>query len=168
MLSLLSGSMGKEQIISLLVEDKFGVLQRIAGVFSRRGFNMNTITVGRSEKPGLSRMTITTSGSEKIVEQIMKQLSKLVETIKVSELNEEECVVREIGLIKVYVRDFAARSEIINYTQIFRGRVVDASQNSMMIEITGTPEKLDAYTELIKPFGIKELVRTGVTALLRD
>ena len=158
----------KTHIISLLVEDRFGALQRIAGVFSRRGFNMNTITVGRTEKPGISRMTITTEGDDKTVEQIIKQLNKVVDVIKVSELEEQECVMREIALLKVHIKDYAARSEMMNYTEIFRGRVVDVSPNSMMVEITGTPDKIDAFVELARPFGIKEMVRTGITALKRE
>ena len=160
--------MKKKKIISILVEDKFGALQRIAAVFSRRGFNMDTITVGKTEKPGLSRMTITTFGDERTAEQIVKQLNKLIETVKVSEIEEKNSVLREIALIKSHVKDFGARSEIMNYTKIFRGRVVDVGSRSIMIEITGTPSKIDAFVELIKPFGIKELVRTGVTALSRE
>jgi len=157
-----------EHILSLLVEDKFGVLQRISGVFSRRGFNMNTITVGKTERPGLSRMTITTTGDDHTVEQIIKQLSKLVETIKVVEMEPEKTVTREIALLKAHVKDFAARNEIMNFTNIFRGRIVDAGPNAMIIEVTGPADKIDAFVELIKPFGIKEMVRTGITALSRD
>ncbi|MEM3030100.1 MAG: acetolactate synthase small subunit [Candidatus Micrarchaeia archaeon] len=157
-----------EHILSLLVEDKFGVLQRISGVFSRRGFNMNTITVGKTEKPGLSRMTITTTGDDHTVEQIIKQLSKLVETIKVIEMEPEKAVTREIALAKIHVKDFAARNELMNFTSIFRGRVIDVGANSMIVEVTGPADKIDAFVELIRPFGIKEMVRTGITALSRD
>ena len=158
----------KLYIISMLVEDRFGVLQRIAGVFSRRGFNMDTITVGKTHTTGVSRMTITTTGNEKIVEQMVKQLSKLVETLKVSVVNETESVVREIALVKVHSPDFASRSEILNYADIFRAKIVNVGKSSMIIEITGDYEKIDAFLDLIKPFGIKELVRTGLTAMMRE
>ncbi|MEM3399743.1 MAG: acetolactate synthase small subunit [Candidatus Micrarchaeia archaeon] len=162
------GGKEDEHIISMLVEDRMGTLQRIACVFSKRNFNMDTITVGKTEMPGLSRVTITTRGDEKTVEQIVKQLNKLVDVIKVSEMDESTAVIREIAMVKVHVKDFAARSEIMNYSNIFRGRVVDVSPKSITIEVTGTPSKIEAFVDLIKPFGIKEFVRTGVTALARD
>ena len=158
----------KTYIISLLVEDKFGVLQRISGVFSRRGYNMDTITVGKTHSPGVSRMTITTTGSEKTLEQIIKQLSKLVETLKVSVMSEKDSVLREIALAKVHAPDFASRSEIMNYADIFRAKIVHVGKNNLIVEITGDYEKIDAFFDLIKPFGIKELVRTGLTAMARD
>ncbi|MBI4399473.1 acetolactate synthase small subunit [Candidatus Micrarchaeota archaeon] len=162
---------GKKQdkhIISILVEDKVGALQRIASVFSKRGFNMDSITVGRTETEGLSRMTIVTNGTEGKIEQMIKQLHKVIDIIKVSELSQEDCVVREIALFKVHVKDINVRSELMNYINIFRGRVVDVSSTSMMVEITGTPDKVDAFADLIKPFGVKEFVRTGITALSRS
>ncbi|VVB65496.1 Small subunit of acetolactate synthase [Candidatus Gugararchaeum adminiculabundum] len=155
-------------IISMLVEDKFGVLQRISGVFSRRGFNMDSLTVGATTTPGVSRMTITTRGTDERVEQIVKQLSKLVETLKVSELSPDDSVSREIALVKVSVKDFATRSEVLSYADIFRARVVDVAAKSLTIEITGESTKVDAFIDLIKPFGIKEVVRTGICALQRD
>ena len=158
----------EQYIISITIEDRFGALQRVAGVFSRRGFNMDTITVGKTEKPGLSKMTITTTGEKRTIEQIVKQLSKLVETIKVMELEEKDVVTREIALAKIHVKDYAARTEVMNYTDIFRGRIVDVAANSMVVEVTGTSNKIDGFIELVKPFGIKELVRTGITALSRD
>ena len=157
-----------EHIISILVEDRFGALQRIAGVFSRRGFNMNTITVGKTDKPGLSRMTISTTGSAKTVEQMVKQLSKLVETIKVSEFSESDCVTREIALCKIHIKDYNARNEATNFVEVFRGRIIDVSHNSMIVEITGPRDKVDAFMDLMRPFGIKEFVRTGITAMKRD
>ncbi len=160
--------MEKPHIISLLVEDRFGVLQRVASIFSRRGFNMNTITVGVTNQEGMSRMTILAKGDDKKAEQIVKQLSKLPEVIKVGELFESDCVVREIALLKVFVKDYASRSEIMNFTEIFRAKVVDVSKSSMMIEMTGTTDKVDALIDLLKPFGIKEMVRTGITALPRE
>lgn len=154
-------------IISLLVEDRFGVLQRIAGVFSRRGFNMDTITVGRTNIDGSSRMTITTTGDDWTVEQIIKQLNKLVDTIKVSQVDSSEAVIREIALIKIHVKDSSARSEVLSYVNIFRGRVVDVCKRSMMVEVTGQSIKIDAFLDLIRPFGVKDMVRTGLTALAR-
>jgi len=157
----------KKFIISLLVENKVGVLQRITGVFSKRKFNLLTITVGETETPEVSRMTITTEGDEDIKEQIVKQLNKMVEVLKVSEILEGEAVIREIALIKITAKDFMMRSEIINYAEIFRGRIVDVGKSSVTVEITGTPEKTDAFLKLVKSFGIKEMVRTGVTAIAR-
>ena len=155
-------------VIMILAEDRVGVLQRVAGIFSRRGFNMNTITVGITNQTGISRMTILTKGDDKSAEQIIKQLSKMPEIIKIGELDETNCVVREIALLKVFVKDYAARSEVMNFTEIFRAKVVDVSKSSIMIEMTGTTDKVDALIELLKPFGIKEMVRTGITALPRE
>ncbi len=150
--------------ITVLVEDNFGVLQRVSGVFSKRGFNIDTITVGKSEQPGLSRMIITVSGSEELVEKISKQLNKLVETIKVIEVK-GEFVAREICLVKTHVKDFAARNELMNYAKVYEAKVLDVGQKSMMFEITGDSDKINNFLELLAPFGIKEIERTGVTAM---
>ncbi len=153
--------------VCLLVEDKMGVLQRIAGVFTKRGFNIDTLTVGRCETPGMSRMTITIKGDAAVAEKVEKQLNKLVDIIKVVELTPDNSVGREICLIKVHVRDATMRTEIINFTEVFRGKIVDVAEKSMIVEITGDSDKVNAFVELMRGFGIKELVRTGVAAISR-
>jgi len=154
-------------ILSVLVEDKPGVMQRVSGLFRRRNFNIDSITVGHSEKKGVSRITLTVAGDRKILEQVMKQLNKLIEVVKVSELSEKESVVRELALVKVRTKNEGVRSELISYANIFRGRIVDVSKNSMIIEITGDSEKIDAFIDLVKIYGILELARTGITAMIR-
>lgn len=154
-------------ILSVLVEDKPGVMQRVSGLFRRRNFNIDSITVGHSEKKGVSRITLTVAGDRKILEQVMKQLNKLIEVVKVSELSEKDSVVRELALVKVRTKNEGVRSELISYANIFRGRIVDVSKNSMIIEITGDSEKIDAFIDLVKIYGILELARTGITAMIR-
>jgi len=154
-------------IISTIVENKPGVLYRASNMFRRRGFNMDSISVGPTERKDLARMTITIRGDDATVEQLVKQLSKLIDAIKVSVLNPKNTVVRELALVKLHVADAKARSDIINYANIFRGRVVDVTPGSMIVEITGTPDKIDAFLNLAATFGIKEMARTGITALTR-
>ena len=153
--------------IAVLVENKPGVLARVASLFRRRGFNIESISVGESEQPDLARMTITIKGNETVVEQVVKQLKKLISVIKVSILNPENTVSRELALVKVNTPNARARSDVINYTEIFKGHVVDVAHESLIIEITGDTDKINAFIELMKPFGIKEIARTGVTALHR-
>ncbi len=157
----------KKHIITLLVENRIGVLQRIAGVFSRRGFNLDSITVSKTQDENFSRMTITTKGDSKTLEKVIKQLNKQVDVIKVSELEEENSVVREIALIKIFAKDSQSRTEILSFVDIFRGRVVDVSKKSITVEITGDSEKISAFINLVRSFGIKDLVRTGITAISR-
>lgn len=159
----------KEQnhIISTIVEHKPGVLYVIANLFRRRGFNIESISVGATEQSDLARMTITVKGDERTVEQVVKQLNKLIDVIKVAILDPDSIVTRELALIKVRALDTKVRSDIINYAEIFRARVVDVSSESLMVEITGTSDKIDAFIDLIKPFGIKEVARSGITALAR-
>jgi acetolactate synthase-1/3 small subunit len=152
-------------ILGLLVEDRPGVMQRISGLFSRRGFNIETITVGKTEKEGISRMTLSIIGDEKTVEQVIKQVYKLVEVIKIIKLREGKSVVRELCLVKV--KTDKKRSQIIDYVNIFRGRIVDASLDDLTIEITGDSNKVNAFLDLMKNFGIKEICRTGITAIAR-
>jgi len=161
--------MGEERthIIAAIVEHKPGVLYRVSNMFRRRRFNIESISVGPIEPRDLARMTITVKGDEKTVEQVIKQLAKLIDVIKVSRLDPSNVVVREMALIKVYSPDTRSRSDIINYANIFRARVVDVSPESLMIEITGTSDKIDAFIELMKPFGVREIARTGITALSR-
>ncbi len=152
--------------LSVLVENHPGVLSRIAGLFSRRGFNIDSLAVGTTENPDISRMTIVVEGDEYVVEQVKKQLNKLVDVIKVSKINPEDSVTRELVLIKVDAEP-KIRSEIIHIAEIFRANIVDVSRNSMTIELTGDKDKVKAFEELLKPFGIKELVRTGIIAINR-
>ncbi len=152
--------------LSVLVENQPGVLFRIAGLFSRRGFNIDSLAVGTTENPDVSRITIVVEGDEYIVEQVKKQLNKLVDVIKVSKIIPEDSVTRELVLIKVDAEP-QVRSEIIHIAEIFRANIVDVSRKSMTIELTGDKDKISAFEELLKPFGIKELVRTGVVAVNR-
>ncbi|MBV1768410.1 MAG: acetolactate synthase small subunit, partial [Methanobacterium sp.] len=139
----------------------------VAGFFKRRGFNIDTITVGESEKEGEARMTIIAQGDDKVLEQITKQLNKLVDVIKVRDLEMESTVKRELCLIKVHAPQEKVRSEVIQYASIFRGRIIDVSPETLTVEITGDPEKIQALIDLLKNFGIKELARTGPTAISR-
>ncbi len=152
--------------LSVLVENHPGVLFRIAGLFSRRGFNIDSLAVGTTENPDISRITIVVEGDKYIVEQVKKQLNKLVDVIKVSKILPEDSVTRELILIKVDAEP-KIRSEIIHMAEIFRANIVDVSRKSMTIELTGDKNKIGAFEELLKPFGIKELVRTGVVAVNR-
>jgi acetolactate synthase-1/3 small subunit len=161
--------MAKEHnhIISTIVEHKPGVLYTVSNLFRRRGFNIDNISVGPAEETGLARMTITVKGDDRTIEQVIKQLNKLIDVIKVTRLNQDNIVTRELALIKVNTLNAKARSDLINYADIFRARVVDVSSESLMVEITGTSDKIDAFIDLIKPFGLKEVARTGITALSR-
>lgn len=153
--------------ISLLVENKFGVLSRIAGLFSGRGYNIESLSVGETIDPQISTMTIVTSGDDQIIEQITKQLNKLIDVIKVIDMTEMDHVEREMVLIKVSPRQ-EDKAEVLRITEIFRGRIVDSSQKTYTIEITGDEKKIQAIIELLKPFGIKEFVRTGKIAIARE
>jgi len=157
----------KNHIISTIVEHKPGVLYTVANLFRCRGFNIESISVGPTEQSDLARMTITVEGDERTVEQVVKQLNKLIDVIKVSRLDPASIVTRELALIKVRALNTKSRSDVINYADIFRARVVDVSSESLTMEITGTSDKIDAFLDLMKPFGVKEVARTGITALSR-
>ena len=159
--------MKKTSIIAALVEHKPGVLFRVSNMFRRRGFNIDSITVGQSEHKDLARMTITVNGDDTTREQVVKQLRKLVEVVYVDLLPKNNTVQRELVLAKLKVGGAEARREVMDYTGIFRGRVVDVSTESMIVEITGTPDKVDAFIDLVKKYGILEIARTGITALVR-
>jgi acetolactate synthase-1/3 small subunit len=156
-----------QHIISVLVENKFGVLSRVAGLFSGRGFNIESISVGETTDPTVSLMTIVTEGEDRIIEQIIKQLNKLIDVIKVVDLTESDYVERETALIKINARA-EDRAEALRVTDIFRARVVDSSPTTYTIEITGDSKKLEAIINLLRPLGIKELVRTGRIAIARE
>ncbi|HAV61193.1 MAG TPA: acetolactate synthase small subunit [Verrucomicrobiales bacterium] len=152
--------------ISILVENKFGVLTRIAGLFSGRGYNIDTLNVGPTHDPNTSRMTIVTRGDDATLEQIVKQLNKLVDVLKVQDFREDEYIDRELVLVKVAV-DARSRSEVMQITDIFRAKIVDVQPKSLTIEITGGEAKVEKFLDLMKPFGIVELTRTGKVALPR-
>jgi acetolactate synthase-1/3 small subunit len=158
---------GKTKVISVLVENKPGVLHGVSNLFRRRNFNIESITVGPSENRDIARMTITVNGDEKTLEQVVKQLAKLIDVLKVEELEEGRFVMRELALIKVNVPTPKERSDIINCVEVFRGRIIDVSTDSLTVEITGTPDKLDAFLNLMQTTGVIELARTGITALAR-
>ena len=153
-------------ILSLLVENEAGALSRISGLFSARGFNIESLTVAPTEEPSISRMTIVTSGSDAIIEQITKHLNKLVDVIKVVDLNESDHIERELMLVKVKALD-SSREELMRLSDIFRGRIIDVNENSYTIEITGNGDKLDAFLKAVKPELILETVRTGVSGIAR-
>jgi acetolactate synthase I/III small subunit len=152
--------------VSVLVQNKPGVLARTAGLFSRRGYNIESLTVGVTENEAVSRMTIVVTGDDTVVEQVTKQLNKLIEVIKVSDLTKESYVNRELVLVKV-TADSSNRAEIMQIVNIFRARIVDVAPKSLIIEVTGDEGKLDALVGMLKQFGIKEIVRTGKLALGR-
>lgn len=152
--------------IAVLVNDQPGVLQRVSGLFGRRGFNIESITVGQSEEVGLSRMVIVTLGDQHTLEQIEKQLYKLIDVIKVVDLGAKPMVARELALIKVKAEP-SERPEIMGVVETFRASVVDIGSTSLLVQVVGDTTKIDAMIELLKPYGIKELSRTGVTAMIR-
>lgn len=152
--------------LSILVHNRSGVLVRVAGLFARRGYNIESIAVGVTEDPEVSRMTIVTAGDEAIVEQIVKNVHKLIDVLKVTNITSEDVVDRELSLIKV-TADASNRSEILQIVDIFRARIVDVSDRSVIVEVTGDEAKVDAMVELLHPYGIKELARTGKIALVR-
>lgn len=154
-------------VLSVLVENEPGVLSRVAGLFSGRGFNIESLNVAPALEPGTSLMTITTSGDAQVIEQIVKQLRKLVTTVKVVDLSELRAVEREMMLIKVQADD-PNRGEILRLADIFRCKVVDVSPNTLTLEATGNSEKLDAVQSLLQRFGLKEIARTGTAALRRS
>lgn len=153
--------------ISVLVENKFGVLTRVAGLFSGRGYNIDTLNVGPTQDPSVSRMTIVTRGDDATLEQIVKQLNKLVEVLKVHDFREGEYVDRELVLVKVNV-DSKTRAEVMQITDIFRAKIVDVQPKTVTVEITGDESKVEKFLDLMKSFGIVELTRTGKVALPRN
>ena len=156
----------RRAVFSILVKNYAGVLSRVAGLFSRRGYNIDSLTVGETTDPGLSRMTITATGDEDVLEQIQKQLSKLVDVKEVVELPADASVCRELVLVKIEC-DAARRQEVIAISDVFRAKIVDVSVNSLIVELTGAQSKLDAFIELLNGFKITELARTGITGLAR-
>ena len=157
---------GRKHVLSILVENKPGVLTRVAGLFARRGFNIATLAVGPTEDPTVSRMTITLDGATHPIDQVTKQLHKLVNVIKIRDLEPEETIAREMALFKVQA-DGQTRGELMQLTDIFRGRIIDVSGRTATVEITGTHDKIEAFEQMVRPFGIVEMVRTGEIAIAR-
>jgi acetolactate synthase-1/3 small subunit len=153
-------------IVSVLVENEFGVLSRISGLFSGRGFNIESLCVAETLDPTISTMTVVTRGDDAIIEQILKQLNKLINVIKVTDFKDTDYVSREMVLVKVHANE-KTREEILRMAEIFRGKIIDVSPKTYTLLITGDEEKLKAFLALIKPLGIKELVRTGPIAIAR-
>ena len=153
--------------ISVLVENKFGVLSRISSLFSGRGFNIESLSVAETMDPSISRMTIVTRGSDQIIEQVTKQLNKLVDVIKVNDLTEEKFIDREMVLVKVDTEQAVKRDEVLRIVEIFRCKVADVSSKAYTIEVTGDEGKIKAIVDMLKPIGIKEIVRTGRIAMTR-
>lgn len=156
----------RRMVLSILVDNTSGVLNRIAGLFSRRAYNIDSLTVGVTEDPKVSRMTITVYGDEPVLEQIVKQINKLVDVREIVELKQSDSVIRELVLVKVKVGR-EERQQIMTITEIFRCKIVDISVNSLMIELAGSPTKIDAFLGMLKDYEVDEIVRTGVTGLLR-
>jgi len=156
----------KKIVLSVLVENSSGVLSRVAGLFSRRGYNIDSLTVGITQNPAFSRMTIVCSGEDEILEQIRKQVAKLVDVVDVTELPESESVCRELVLVKVGI-DPEERQQIIAIADIFRAKIVDVSEKSVIVELTGNQTKLEAFLRLLGNFKVMQVARTGITGLAR-
>ena len=157
---------GRKHILSILVQNRPGVLTRIAGLFARRGFNIHTLAVGPTDDPAVSRITLTVDGAKHPIDQVTKQLHKLVNVLKIRDLEPEDSVARELALFKVAC-DGGNRGEVMQICEIFRGKVVDVGRRSVVIEVTGTDEKIEAFEQLVRPFGLVEMVRTGEIAISR-
>lgn len=153
--------------ISVLVENHFGVLARVSGLFSARGYNIDSLCVGETEDPSASRMTVVVEGDERVLEQIVKQLQKLVEVIEITDLTKDNFVERELVMVKIAV-GASGRTPIIEVANVFRAKVVDICADSMTVEATGSEGKIKAFIDMMPPFGIKELVRTGRIAMARS
>src|SRR5947208_3937359 len=157
---------GRKHVLSILVENKPGVLTRIAGLFARRGFNIDTLAVGPTDDEAVSRVTLTVDGAKHPIDQVTKQLHKLVNVLKIRDLEPEDSVARELALFKIAC-DSGSRGEVLQLTEIFRGKVVDVTRKSLIVEITGTTDKIDAFEEMVRPFGMVEMMRTGEIAISR-
>jgi acetolactate synthase-1/3 small subunit len=157
---------GRKHILSILVENKPGVLTRIAGLFARRGFNIDTLAVGPTDDPTLSRITLTLDGAMHPIDQVTKQLHKLINVIKIRDLEPTETVARELALFKISA-DGASRGEVMQMVEIFRGRIIDVSKRSLIVEVTGSWDKIEAFERMVRPFGLIEMARTGEIAISR-
>ncbi|HON55660.1 MAG TPA: acetolactate synthase small subunit [bacterium] len=154
-------------IISVTVENKFGVLSRIAGLFAGRGYNIGSLAVGPTEKEDISTIVLTVSGDDKIIEQVIKQLNRLIDVIKVVDLTEKEIVKRELLLIKISAEHTTKRSELFQICEVFKSKIVGITNKNVIIELSGAPAKIDAFINIMRPYGILEVSRTGLIALAR-
>jgi acetolactate synthase-1/3 small subunit len=166
-LQVSSGLTGRKHVLSLLVENKPGVLARIAGLFSRRGFNIDTLAVGPTEDPDVSRITLTVDGAVHPIDQVTKQLHKLVNVIKIRDMVPDATVCREMALFRVSA-PVESRAEIMQFAEIFRANIVDVSRKTMTIEVTGAQDKIDTFERMIRPHGLVEMARTGEVAISRS
>jgi len=157
---------GRKHVLSILVENKPGVLTRIAGLFARRGFNIDTLTVGPTDDEGVSRVTLTVDGAVHPIDQVTKQLHKLINVLKIRDLEPTDTVARELALFKVAV-DGGQRGELMQIAEIFRGKIVDVTKRAVIVEVTGTTEKITAFESMVRPFGLIEMMRTGEIAISR-
>jgi len=162
-----SGLTGRKHVLSLQVENRPGVLARIAGLFSRRGFNIDTLTVGPTEDPDISRLTMTVDGALHPIDQVTKQLHKLVNVIKIRDMEPDQTIAREMAMFKV-TASVESRAEIMQFAEIFRADVIDVSRRTLTVEITGDTGKIDAFERMIRPHGVVEMARTGVVAIGRS
>ena len=162
-----SGLTGRKHILSLLVENKPGVLARIAGLFARRGFNIDTLAVGPTEDPDVSRITLTLDGAVHPIDQVTKQLHKLVNVLKIRDMEPDLAISREMALFRVQAA-VESRAEIIQFANIFRAKIVDVSRRALIIEVTGSNEKIDAFERMVRPHGLIEMARTGEVAITRS
>jgi acetolactate synthase-1/3 small subunit len=157
---------GRKHILSILVENKPGVLTRIAGLFARRGFNIDTLAVGPTDDPTMSRITLTLDGAMHPIDQVTKQLHKLVNVIKIRDLEPADTVARELALFKISA-DASSRAEVMQMVEIFRAKIIDVSRRSVIIEVTGSWDKIEAFERMVRPFGLIEMARTGEIAISR-
>jgi acetolactate synthase-1/3 small subunit len=157
---------GRRHILSILVENKPGVLTRISGLFARRGFNIDTLAVGPTDDDAISRITLTLDGAKHPIDQVTKQLHKLVNVLKIRDLEPHDTIARELALFKVAV-DGSSRSEVIQLAEVFGGRVVDVGKRSLIVELSGTDDKVEAFEDLMRTFGLIEMARTGEIAISR-
>jgi acetolactate synthase-1/3 small subunit len=164
--AVVAGRTGRKHVLSILVENKPGVLTRVAGLFARRGYNIDTLTVGPTDDDGVSRITLTVDGAMHPIDQVTKQLHKLINVLKIRDLEPAGTVTRELALFKVSVEG-TARAEVMQFCEIFRGKVVDVTKRAIIVEITGTTEKVDAFERMVRPLGLIEMMRTGEIAISR-
>ena len=157
---------GRKHVLSILVENKPGVLTRIAGLFARRGFNIDTLTVGPTNDDAISRVTLTVDGAVHPIDQVTKQLHKLINVLKIRDLEPTDTVARELALFKVAV-DGGQRGELMQIAEIFRGKIVDVTKRAVIVEVTGTTDKIEAFESMVRPFGLIEMMRTGEIAISR-
>jgi acetolactate synthase I/III small subunit len=157
---------GRKHVLSILVENKPGVLARIAGLFARRGFNIDTLAVGPTDDPNVSRITLTLDGAVHPIDQVTKQLHKLINVLKIRDMEPDETIAREMALFKV-TSAVESRAEIMQFAEIFRAKIVDVSRRTMTIEVTGSSDKVEAFERMIRPHGLVEMVRTGEVAIAR-